>query len=163
MSMPAMNTAERLQDCASELVDAARVFQAAAEQPGSHSAASGALTCLEEALQALSAGWYRLAADAAPGVAGWRDRSGSGTQSSPTVDGLSREQEVRLVGALHDVAAAFARGARACRVGRSSVRPIIGPHVSARPAGDPSGGDGLSWFEPRQPPPPRAAQTRSTA
>jgi hypothetical protein len=47
-----------------------------------------------QALQLLSASWYRLAADAARG------------------EGLSREQEVRLTGALHDVAAAFARCAR---------------------------------------------------
>jgi hypothetical protein len=157
MSMVGMNTTERLHECASELVEAARVFQAAAEQPGSHSAASDTLACLEEALQALSAGWYRLAADASPEVVGRRDRRTSGAQSPPTVDGLSREQEVRLVGTLHDVAAAFARCARACRVGRSTVRPIIGPHVTARPAGDPTDGNGLWWFESREPPPRRAA------
>jgi hypothetical protein len=123
--MLGMNTAERLYDCASGLVEAARDFQAAAEQPGSHSVASDTLASLEEVLQALSAAWYRLAADASPGVVERRGRRAPGAQSPARVDGLSREQEVRLVGTLHDVAAAFARCARACRVGRSTIRPII--------------------------------------
>ena len=55
----------------------------------------------------LSAAWYRLAADAVP------------------AEGLSREQEVRLKGALHDVAAGFARCARSCREGQSTVTPIV--------------------------------------
>jgi hypothetical protein len=135
-----MNTPERLHDSASGLVEAARAFQTAAEQPGSHLAASSSLESLEDALQAISAGWYRLAADAAP-----------------RVDGLSREQEVRLMGALHDVAAAFARCARACRAGRSSVKPIIARRMTARPAVDQGSGDGLWWFESREPPPRRAA------
>ena len=77
----------------------------------------------------LSAAWYRLAADAVPS-----HRGGD----------LSREQEVRLIGALHDVAAAFARCARACREGRSTVTPVI-----ARPMPD----DGeTEWFGSRRPP-----------
>jgi hypothetical protein len=154
--MVGMNTAERRHDCASELVEAARVFQAAAEQPGSHSAASDTLASLEEALQALSAAWYRLAADSSPGVVERRGRRTSGAESSPRLDGLSREQEARLVGTLHEVAAAFARCARACRVGRSTVRPIIPRRATAGPAADPRG-DGLWWFESREPPPRRAA------
>jgi hypothetical protein len=54
--------------------------------------------------------WYRLAADAG---------------LSTSRGDLSREQEVRLVGGLHDVAAAFARCARACREGGSAVSPVI--------------------------------------
>jgi hypothetical protein len=150
--MLGMNTAERLYDCASGLVEAARDFQAAAEQPGSHSAASDTLASLEEVLQALSAAWYRLAADASPGVVERRGRRAPGAQSPARVDGLSREQEVRLVGTLHDVAAAFARCARACRVGRSTIRPIIARRVAAGPHGD-----ALWWFEGREPPPRRAA------
>jgi hypothetical protein len=135
--MVGMNTAERLYDRASGLVDAARDFQAAAEQPGSHSAASDTLASLEEALQALSAAWYRLAADASPGAVERRGRRAPGAQSPARLDGLSREQEVRLVGTLHDVAAAFARCARTCRVGRSTVRPIIARRVTAGPAAGP--------------------------
>jgi hypothetical protein len=83
--------------------------------PSSLADAPAALDSLQEELQMLSAAWYRFAAEAVPG------------------DGLSREQEVRLKGALHDVAAAFARCARACR------------------------GTDLSWFSSRTPPADRAA------
>ena len=119
-----MNSARQLHDRASDLVEAARGFQAAAEEPASHAAAPNSLAALEEALQVLSAAWYQLAADASPGIIAQRRRD-SGTPSRPRVDGRSREQEVRLMGSLHDVAAAFARCARACRDGRSTVAPII--------------------------------------
>lgn len=105
--MRAMTSQDQLDNVASALVHGARAFSRAAEQQGSHLAAPAALDSLQEALQTLSAGWYRLAADAAPG------------------DGLTREQEVRLTGALHDVAAAFARCARSCREGQSTVTPIV--------------------------------------
>jgi hypothetical protein len=68
---------------------------------------ASALVDSAHALQLLSAAWYRLAADAAPR------------------EGLSREQEVRLTGALHDVAAAFARCSRACRQGGSTLMPLV--------------------------------------
>jgi hypothetical protein len=134
--MASMNTANGLQEHASRLVEDARAFQAAAEQPGSHSAASDSLGSLEEALQALSGAWYRLAADASPRIAERQRRIDSGAPLRPSVDGRSREQEVRLVGTLHDVAAAFARCARACRTGRSTVKPIIARRVTAGPAAD---------------------------
>ena len=38
---------------------------------------------------------------------------------------LSHEQEAHLMGTLHDVSAAFARCARTCREGRSTVAPLI--------------------------------------
>ena len=95
----------------SALVEAARAFHRAAEAPGSHRAAPEYLASQQEALRVLSAAWYRLAADAVARV------------ESPS--GLSREQEVTLIGALHDVAAAFARCARACREGESTVAPVI--------------------------------------
>jgi hypothetical protein len=135
-TMLGMNTAERLHECASGLVEAARAFQAAAEQPGSHTAAATSLEALEEALQAVSGAWYRLAADAAPGVAERRDQRLSRAPSPPTANGRPREQEVRLMGTLHDVAAAFARCARACRVGRSTVKPIIAQRASTGPGVD---------------------------
>jgi hypothetical protein len=120
-----MNSASQLHDRASDIVVAARGFQAAAEEPASHAAAPDSLTALEEALQALSAAWYRLAADASPGIVERRGAPGSEAHSWPRFDGLSREEEVRLIGTLHDVAAAFARCARACREARSGVTPII--------------------------------------
>jgi hypothetical protein len=135
-TMGPMNSADRLNERASRLVEDARAFQAAAEQPGSHSAAPDSLASLEEALQALSAAWYRLAADTSPRIAERQRRIGSGAPSPQRVDGLSREQEVRLVGTLHDVAAAFARCSRACRVGRSTAKPIIARRVTAGPAAD---------------------------
>ena len=103
-----MEIANRLDMRASELLEEARRFQSAAGQPGCHVDAHDALASLEEAHQMLSAAWYQLAAGATPGTTG-----------------LSREQEVRLMGAMHDVAAAFAGSARACREGRSAVTPIL--------------------------------------
>jgi hypothetical protein len=107
-----MDTADSLTTRASELLEDARRFRAAAAEPSCHAEAPDALNSLEEALQVLSAAWYQLAADASPGL----------------VERRSREQEVRLKGALHDVAAAFARCARACREGRSQVTPIWVPN-----------------------------------
>ena len=112
-----MTSLAPLYDSASAMVEAAEAFHRAAETRGSHVGAPESLGNLQEALQVLSTAWYRLAADAAPAT------------------GLSREQEVRLMGAMHDVAAAFARCARACRDGRSAVTPLIS-HPDAE----------LSWF-----------------
>jgi hypothetical protein len=107
MTMTHMDTSDRIDDCAAELVDAARTFQAASGRHGAHAYAPDSLASLEEALQALSGACYQLAADASP------------------VYGLPRELEARLMAALHDVAAAFARCARDCRDARSTVAPII--------------------------------------
>lgn len=120
-----MDTPNLLHDRASELAEAARTFHTAAGQPGSHVGAPGSLESLEEALQALSAAWYQLAADASPAMVDRRRARAWEASSSPHVDGLSREDQVRLVGTLHDVGAAFARCARACRSGRSRVMPVI--------------------------------------
>jgi hypothetical protein len=121
----AMTSVDPLHLPASALVEAAHAFRRAAETRGSHSAAPDSLDSLQEALQVLSAAWYRLAAD------------------SPSRGGaLTREQEVRLTGALHDVAAAFARCARACR----QARGVDGsPHSE------------LSWFAGSRPPTERVA------
>ena len=143
-----MNSTDSLQQHASELLAAARDFQSAAGEPGSHAAAPTSLASLEDALQALSAAWYQLAADASPGIVErWR-RRGSETPEWPAVEGLSREQELRLMGAMHDVAAAFARCARVCREGRSTVTPAIDRRVDVegaateRPGADPERLDG---------------------
>jgi hypothetical protein len=128
--MVAMNTADRLHHRASELVEAAQAFHACAEEPGSHAAAPDSLATLEEALQVLSAAWYQLAADASPGIVEQRRGRGSEPRSGRRFDGVPRTQEVRLMGALHDVAAAFARCARACRDGRTTVAPIIAGRVA---------------------------------
>jgi hypothetical protein len=123
--MGGMNTADRLHHRAAELAVAARAFHAAAEELGSHAAAPDSLAAHEEALQVLSAAWYQLAADASPGTVERRCGRRLEVPSWPRFDGVSREQEVRLTRTLHDVAAAFARCARACRDGRSTVAPIV--------------------------------------
>jgi hypothetical protein len=56
--MVGMKTADDLHNRAAELAEAARAFQAAAEQPGSHAGALDALESLEEALQVLSGAWF---------------------------------------------------------------------------------------------------------
>ena len=132
-----MTSPDPLRNAVSALVEAAQAFDRAAEARGSHRAAPDALALLQDALQALSAGWYRLAADA--GV-------------SMSRGDLSREQEVGLIGALQDVAAAFARSARACREGRSAVTPVIARRTPAEPGGDGHVDDQVSWFASRQPP-----------
>jgi hypothetical protein len=124
-------SAKHLNDHAAKLLSAARAFHAAAEQPGSCPGTPNSLASLEKALQMLSAACYQLVADASPGIAQRWERRSTGDPSWPRVDGLSREQEVRLMGTLHDVAAAFARCARECRDARSTVTPLIARRVSA--------------------------------
>ena len=115
-----MNTPKLLHERASELAEAARTFHTAA----------GSLESLEEALRALSAAWYQLAADASPGIRERQRTRSSEVRSWPHVDGRSREEEVRLIGNLHDIGAAFARCARACRHGRSRLDRSRGAEVS---------------------------------
>ena len=119
-----MDTPKLLNERASELAEVARTFHTAAGQPGSHTGAPGSLGSLEEALQALSAAWYQLAADASPGIRERQRTRSSEGPSWPHVDGLSREEEVRLVGTLHDIAGAFARCARACRHAETAAMGI---------------------------------------
>ena len=56
-----------------------------------------------EALQVLSAAWSQLATNASPGIVERRRSRASEAASWPHVDGLSREEEVRSMGTLHDV------------------------------------------------------------
>jgi hypothetical protein len=57
--------------------------------------------------------------------------------------------EFHRVAALHDVAAAFARCARACRDGRSTVTPVIARRMHAD--------DEMEWFGSRRSPTERVA------
>jgi hypothetical protein len=127
-----MRTTHAIDEHATALLEAAQRFQSAAEEQGCHLAAPDALASLEETLQVLSAAWYRLAADAAPGIALRRRREPTRGIPHATSDGMPREREVQLIGALHDVAAGFARCARMCRQGRSTVTPIIARSVDQR-------------------------------
>lgn len=102
------------------------MFETAAQDRGSHAAVPDALAHLEETLQLLGTAWYQLAADASSrSVEPIRPRP-----SQAPAGALSREQEVRLLGTLHDVAAAFGRCARVCRDGRATVTPIIARRVA---------------------------------
>jgi hypothetical protein len=144
--MVVMTSLDPLRDPASALVEAAENFHHAAEHRGSHLAAPASLESLQEALQVLSAAWYRVAADASASIVERERPSGVAVGSWPHRDGLSREQQVRLLGALHDVAAAFARCARACRDGRSTVTPIIARSMHAGEAGAGHSDGEPSWF-----------------
>ena len=144
--MVVMTSLDPLRDPASALVEAAQDFHHASEHRGSHLAAPDSLESLQEALQVLSAAWYRLAADASAGIVERERPSGVAVGSWPHRGGLSREQEVRLLGALHDVAAAFARCARSCREGQSTITPIIARSMRAGKAGAGNPDDEVSWF-----------------
>jgi hypothetical protein len=133
--MPDMNSAIQLRNCASEVVDAARRFEAAAQAPESYPGAPGSLAALEEAFQLLSAAWYRLAADASPDLAERRRRS-SADGHWPWADGVPREQEARTLATFHDVAAAFARTARTCRTSRTKVASVIERRLAAARVGE---------------------------
>lgn len=130
-TLTGMDTVDPLTDEASELTADARTFHAAAQQPNCSRAAPASLAFLEETLQVLSAAWYQVAADASPGITERRSERGSKASSSPQVNGLSREQDACLTGTLHDIAAALARCARACREGRLTVTPIVAQRVTA--------------------------------
>jgi hypothetical protein len=119
--MGGMNTADGLHHRATEVAGAARAFHAGAEEPGSLAAAPDSLAALEEALQVLSAAWYQLAADASPGIVERQCGRASEAPSWPRFDGIPREQEVRLMGTLHDVAAAFARCAGVASSARTTT------------------------------------------
>jgi hypothetical protein len=134
MNSPSHLQDRDLHDRASELAEAARSFQGAAEAPASHAAAPDSLAALEEALQVLSGAWYQLAADASSGI---------DERRRARHDGCSREREAHLMATLHDVAGAFARCARACRDARSTVTPIIDRRPAATEATDEYAGDEL--------------------
>lgn len=122
----AIDSIGRLDEHADELMDVALACRMEAGEPHSSATVPAVLARLEKALQTLSAGCYELAADAAPGIAERRGRRSSGEPSPAHGGGLSNEQEARLMSTLHDVAASFARCARSCRDGRTTVTPLLG-------------------------------------
>jgi hypothetical protein len=152
-----MEPGEDLSRRASELLEDARRFESAAAQPGCLVAVPDTLISLEEALQVLSAAWYQLAAGASPGIVERRLGPTSETQSPPRRDGLSREQEIRLMGTLHDVAAGFARCAKGCREGRSTVTAIIARRAAAGRADDRRYGNEFPRFQRHDRPGQRVA------
>lgn len=103
-----MEARDRIDRCASDLFDCAWAFHHAAGGRGSSNAAPVALTRLEEALGALSAGWYEVSAD-------------------PAARTLSHEQRKLLAGTLQDIAAAFAQCARRCRQARGDLELLNRP------------------------------------
>jgi hypothetical protein len=141
---------DTMREPATALLEAAHAFHRAAEARGSHMAAPESLASLQEALQLLSAAWYRVAADASAAIVERHPAQEPGRLPRP--GGPSREQQARLIGALHDLAAAFARCARVCRDGRSAVAPVItlSPRARRARAGNPGGA--LTWFGSSRPP-----------
>ena len=142
--MRAMTTQTALiEESARDLLTAARAVREAAGQPGCSAASAPLLASLEEALRLLSAGWYQLAADAAPGVATRRSGRLDGSDGSEGIDSseLSHEQEAMLLATLHDVAAALASSARACRVGGRVVEPLIARSTARDSADAETGAD----------------------
>ena len=128
-----MSSADHIGDHAFVLLGAARAIHETAGEPGSVEAAAAVLARLEEALQLLSAGWYQVAADASPAIIERPAATGGHPAQPPPNDRrLSREQEMRLTRALHDVAGAFARCARICRDARPTLQPLIDGRVLAR-------------------------------
>jgi hypothetical protein len=126
----AMNSGPHPDSHARDLLNAARAFQTATGKSESARVVPAALGSLEKAVQALSASWYQLAANAP----------------------LAGEQMIYLI-ALHDVAAAFDRCAQACRDARSTVAPLIARTTTAQ-----AGQNGRPpRFERRQRPTGRAA------
>jgi hypothetical protein len=102
---------------------------AAAREPDGWREAPAQLRALERALIDLSARWTAVAALAAPTIGRLRD----GEVSPPSAPGLSREQEVSMISAFHDVAADLAAAARSCRNGRAVIAPLIERRIGAGP------------------------------
>ena len=124
------HTMSRLDEHAEELFQVAQAFRGAAGEPGSTASALAALGPLVETLQVLSASWCEVAADAAPSIVARRNLHAS-EDPPPSADcELSHEQEAHLMATLHDVAGAFARCARTCRHGRSTIAPLLAGHSS---------------------------------
>jgi hypothetical protein len=126
-----VNPADQLDAQAAHVRQAALDFREAAARPGSSLGAPATLAPLEEALQAISAGWYQLAGDALPLLAARRRLPETVPPPKRPHSRLSREQEVRLTTTLHDLASAFARCARACRKARPIAAPLIAPQSNA--------------------------------
>jgi hypothetical protein len=118
-----MNRSSPQQESTYQLKEAARASHAPAAALGRPTTVADVLESVEEALQVLSGRWYQLAADASSVIV---ERPGDGAdgRARPGADGLGRDDEIRLMDALDDVAAAFARCARACRDARTTVTPV---------------------------------------
>lgn len=108
---------------ADDLLLAAVAFAEVADAPGSSASFSAAVLRLEKSLGVISAGLYAVARDAVPAVAkrGHLDLS---CQVDSAV-GLSREQEIRLLTTIHDLAAALGGCARLCSGVREIAEPLI--------------------------------------
>ena len=106
-----------------DLAGVEAILAAATQAPTGWRQAPDLLRDLEGSLRALSAEWVELAALAAPTIAARCRRRP--VMSTSTETGLSREQEVQLISALHDLAGALTRAARASRECRSVVEPLV--------------------------------------
>jgi hypothetical protein len=127
-----MTSRDVLSSPTAALVDAANAVRHAAEVPGSHIGAPESLGAVQTALGILSAAWYQVAADAVPSISERNPGYSAGARVPRRASGLSREQEVLLIAALHDAAAAFAKCARACRESEARVAAVLDRRLDSR-------------------------------
>lgn len=116
-----MSATDQLRVQATDLAARANDLHAIHADPESWSAVPDLLADLEQILRALSASSHELAAGAAPGVSKLRLWLNPRAPTASVQAGLSRQHEVQLISALHDVAAEFNACAKACRKAREVV------------------------------------------
>lgn len=117
--------ANLLRDRSGAMLVIAREFGEAASRRGCAEAIPEAIGRMEEVLRILSRSWIELGVDAVPEVI--ERRAGARVVGGP----LSREQESRLLTALHDAASELNRAARVCRGARTVVSPLIASRIDA--------------------------------
>ena len=127
-----VNTADQRHVQAARLVQAAQDFRDAAARPGASLSAPAALAPLEEALQEISARWYRLADAAASRIA--TRRRLPETRAFTRADSLWRSRRSTIPRPC-TTSPLPSRPARARRQGRPIAEPLIAAHARARRPG----------------------------
>jgi hypothetical protein len=110
---------------ADDLLSAALALSEAAEAPGASAALGAVVPRLQQTLRVLSASLYTLADDAVPTFAE-RRRLGPSVRVDHA-SGMSREQEVRVLSTINDLAGTLSRCAGSC----DGVREIAVPMIAA--------------------------------
>jgi hypothetical protein len=116
-----MSAAHQLRVQAADLAARANDLHATSAVPESWPAVPDLLADLEQMLRVLSASSYELAAGAAPAVSKFRLWLNPRAPTASVQAGLSRQHEVQLISALHDVAAEFNACAKSCHKAREVV------------------------------------------
>jgi hypothetical protein len=108
------------------LREAAAALRTAAELPGSSRATGAVMDEARQALRIVSATCYELAADAAPDVAPRPYPLDLREPRRPTPSAPSREWQMALTTALHEVATETARAARLCGEAARRTTRLLG-------------------------------------